>query len=85
MRVSETMRLDDAGAPVLGVWGPSTCQIVVRRDQPGDARDFCGTVLHELEHARTGLPDGTLSFEEALTHRLGVVAVAAASSRRVEA
>jgi hypothetical protein len=79
VRISETMRLDDAGAPVLGVWDPSTRRIVIRRDQLADPAGFCGTVLHELEHALSGWTDGTLAFEEALTRRLGLVAVAGLS------
>ncbi|MGH9046475.1 MAG: ATP-binding protein [Acidimicrobiales bacterium] len=69
--VSEKMRLSEAGAEVLGVWDPAEARVVVRRDQLGSPAAFCGTLLHELEHATSGHPDGTLAFEEALTHRLG--------------
>jgi hypothetical protein len=69
--VSETMRLSEAGAEVLGVWDPAGARVVVRRDQLADPSAFCGTLLHELEHAASGHPDGSLAFEEALTHRLG--------------
>jgi hypothetical protein len=31
--ISETMRLNDAGSPVLGVWEPAERRIVIRRDQ----------------------------------------------------
>lgn len=68
-------------------------RVACRRDQLGDPATFCGTLLHELAHAASGHPDGSLAFEEALTHRLGttssvalarlgVVAVSAAVSRR---
>lgn len=75
--VSETMRLDAGGAQVVGLWDPASGQIVIRRDQLASAVDFCGTLLHELEHAASGAGDCTFAFEEALTGRLGVVAVAA--------
>ena len=76
--VSETMRLDESGASsVVGVWDSSTGQIVIRRDMLASAEHWCGTLLHELEHAVSGAGDCTFAFEEALTTRLGVVAVAA--------
>jgi hypothetical protein len=36
-------------------------------------RRFCGTLLHEIAHARTGTDDATLEFEHALTEQLGVL------------
>jgi hypothetical protein len=69
--VSETMRLNDSGSEVVGVWERAEHRVVVRRDQLRDAAAFCGTLLHELVHAASGYSDGTLAFEEALTHRLG--------------
>lgn len=76
--VSETMRLDESGAgQVVGVWDPSNGQIVIRRDQLGAPEWWCGTLLHELEHAASGAGDCTFAFEEGLTTRLGVIAVAA--------
>lgn len=82
--VSERMRLSEAGAEVLGVWDPGTERVVVRRDQLSSPAAFCGTLLHELEHAASGHPDCTLAFEEALTHRLGTtssIALARLSGR----
>ena len=76
--VSSTMRLDESGAgSVVGVWDPASGQIVIRRDMLASAEHWCGTLLHELEHAVSGAGDCTFAFEEALTTRLGVVAVAA--------
>lgn len=69
--ISEKMRLSEAGSEVLGVWDSAEARVVVRRDQLSDPASFCGTLLHELEHAASGYPDGSLAFEEALTHRLG--------------
>jgi hypothetical protein len=75
--VSETMRLNEAGSEVVGVWEPSTARVVIRRDQLRDAASFCGTLLHELEHALSGCADGSLAFEEALTRGLGTTSSSA--------
>jgi hypothetical protein len=74
VKVSETMRLDEHGTQVVGVWDGAEARIVIRRDQLATAGAFCGTYLHELEHAVSGETDGSLGFEEALTRRLGIVA-----------
>jgi hypothetical protein len=79
--VSETTRLSEHGAEVVGVWEPTERRIVVRRDQLGDAAGYCGTLLHELTHAISGLPDLTFEFEEALTSQLGTVAHGAWADR----
>jgi hypothetical protein len=79
--VSETMRLDEGGGEVIGVWDASIGQIVIRRDQLATAASFCGTLLHELEHAVSGAGDCTFAFEAALTERLGVIAESALLSR----
>lgn len=75
--VSETMRLSDEGAQVLGVWEESHRRIIVRRDQLATRTLFAATVLHELAHAQSGEPDNSLEFEDALTVLLGRVAHAA--------
>lgn len=77
IQISETMRLNESGDQVVGVYEPDTQRVVIRRDQLGNAVDYCGTLLHELTHAATGGIDGTLQFEQALTTQLGVLAVAA--------
>ena len=74
IRISETMRLGEGDAQVVGVWDAGIGQIVIRRDQLESAAAFCGTLLHELEHAISGAGDCTFAFEEALTGRLGVLA-----------
>jgi hypothetical protein len=71
--ISETMRLGDEGGQVLGVFESDEERIVIRRDQLATAADFCGTLLHELEHAASGADDATLEFEEALSRRLGII------------
>lgn len=75
--ISETMRLDDSGDNVAGLWEPQYSRIVIRRDQLADPDAYCGTLLHELTHAASGFPDNSLAFEEALTTLLGRVAVQA--------
>lgn len=77
--ISETMRLSSSGAEFVAVWEPAEARVVVRRDQLQSARSFCGSLLHELEHAASQCRDGTLEFEDALTRRLGTVASAALS------
>jgi hypothetical protein len=74
VRISETMRLNEHGDQVLGLWDGGEGHIVIRRDQLADAARFAGTFLHELTHAVSGTADGTLAFEDALTTGLGVVA-----------
>lgn len=74
VRISETMRLGEGGREVLGVFDSTERRIVIRRDQLATAKDYCGTLLHEMEHAASGQSDGTLAFEEALTKCLGRVA-----------
>lgn len=73
VKISETMRLGEEGSQVLGVFESTEGRIVIRRDQLATAKDYCGTLLHEMEHAASGETDGTLAFEEALTARLGTV------------
>jgi len=72
--VSETTRLSDRGAEVVGVWEPAERRIVVRRDQLRDPATYLGTLLHELTHALWGFGDLTFEFEESLTRQLGTVA-----------
>lgn len=45
--VSEIMRLNDTGNPVLGFWESGEQRIVVRRDQMADLACYAGTLLHE--------------------------------------
>jgi hypothetical protein len=77
--VSETMRLDEGGAQVIGLWDADAGHIVIRRDQLETVASFAGTLLHELQHAVSGAGDCTFAFEEHLTLALGVVAEAALS------
>lgn len=63
------------------MWEPAESRIVVRRDQLADAVHYCGTFLHELTHAVSGMPDLSFEFEEALTSVLGTVVGTALGTR----
>ena len=73
MLISETMRLNDAGDPVLGIWESAERRIVIRRDQLSGIASYAGTLLHEIGHMATGASDGTLEFEQVLSELLGRV------------
>jgi hypothetical protein len=75
--ISETMRLSEAGDPVLGVWEAAEHRIVIRRDQLGGLATYAGTLLHEIGHMVSGTTDGTLDFETELSRLLGVAAATA--------
>ncbi|MFC8935662.1 hypothetical protein ACFT1A_26565 [Rhodococcus sp. NPDC057135] len=75
--ISETMRLNDGGETVLGLYQKDMNRIVIHRGQLANADRFCGTLLHELAHARSGATDGTREFERELTKLLGAIAAAA--------
>jgi len=75
--ISETMRLSEAGDPVLGVWEGAEQRIVIRRDQLKGLASYAGTLLHEIGHMTSGTMDGTLEFESELSHLLGITAAAA--------
>jgi hypothetical protein len=75
--VSETMRLNDGGSSVLGVWEGLNNRVVVRRDQLAKAATYCGTLLHEVSHALSKAPDNSLDFEDELTRAMGHMAAVA--------
>lgn len=78
VRVSETMRINVAGTQeVVGLWDPSSGEIVIRRDQLVNLGRYAGSLLHEITHAVTNTSDLSAPFEEALTVTLGVIAGAA--------
>jgi hypothetical protein len=77
VRISETMRLNETGDPVLGVWEGAERRIVVRRDQLAGLSRYAGTLLHEIGHMTSGTPDASLAFESELSRLLGVTAAAA--------
>jgi hypothetical protein len=75
--ISETMRLSEAGDPVLGVWEAAEQRIVIRRDQLNGLASYAGTLLHEIGHMASDTADGTLEFETELSRLLGIAAAAA--------
>jgi hypothetical protein len=78
IRVSETIRMTEAGEMANGVWQNEENRVVIRRDQLENPQEFAGTLLHEMAHPRSGgLPDLTRGFEDALTDILGEVSVSA--------
>jgi hypothetical protein len=79
--ISETMRLSDAGDPVLGVWEAAEQRIVIRRDRLKGLASYAGTLLHEIGHMVSSTMDGTLDFESELSRLLGMAAAAALAER----
>ena len=77
VEISETMRLNEAGDPVLGLWEPEERRIVIRRDQLSALDQFAATFLHEVGHMASGTADGTVAFEVELSRLLGLAAAAA--------
>jgi hypothetical protein len=75
--ISETMRLNETGDPVLGLWERAEQRIVIRRDQLSDLACYAGTLLHEIAHMTSGTTDGSLDFESELSRLLGVTATVA--------
>jgi hypothetical protein len=74
LRISETLRpfSDDTG----GVWDPQIRSIIIKREKLQDLKSFGATLLHELAHASSGLPDVSRLFEGVLTEYLGMMAAA---------
>jgi hypothetical protein len=80
--ISETMRLNESGDPVLGLWEGAERRIVIRRDQLAALSRYAGTLLHEIGHMTSGTTDGSLDFESELSRLLGVTAAAALEEKR---
>lgn len=69
IRISETIRMtiDDTE----GVWDSSIPAIVINRSKLNSLIGYIATLLHELGHATTGVPDISRAFEHVLTEYLG--------------
>ena len=80
--ISETMRLDEGGEPILGLWDPQERRVILRRDLLHSLDRYAGILLRELGRALTGTFDETREFEEELTRLLGVVAAAGLTHTR---
>ena len=75
LRISETMRPSvKEGMHPAGLWDPVNGWVIVHRPELRRIKDFAGTLLHELVHARTGYDDLSRDFELTLTHLLGRLA-----------
>lgn len=72
VRLSETLRATDSDE-TMGVHEGEERRIVLRREILQSPEDFLGTLLHELAHTRTPMPDQTRAFENVLTEFLGSV------------
>jgi hypothetical protein len=48
--------------------------IIIKRDVLSDLKRYAGTLLHEVAHASSGLPDVSREFENKLNEYIGVVA-----------
>ena len=73
--ISETMRIESSGyGEATGLWEAAEERIVIKRTQLRSLRDYAGTLLHEIAHARSGTSDISREFEDQLTLLLGLMA-----------
>ncbi|HKC18587.1 MAG TPA: hypothetical protein VKE27_03055, partial [Candidatus Dormibacteraeota bacterium] len=79
VRISNTMRLDEAEYETEGVWDAPN--IVIKRSVLDSRRHFARVVLHEIAHASSGANHGSLAFMAAIDDLAGVAAVEALSNR----
>ena len=73
--ISETMRRDESGMEVVGLWECDKGRIVIRRDQLKTLESYAGTLLHESAHATSGAGDVSREFELELTNIIGQISV----------
>lgn len=72
IKISETMRPDfGTGRECQGLWEPEKKRIIVKRSELASIESFAGTLLHEVTHAKSGFPDVSRDFENALTEVIG--------------
>lgn len=70
--ISKTMRRNFvSNNETLGCWDSQTASIVIHKNQLRQLQDYCGTLVHELIHAKTGLDDVDREFETELTKQIG--------------
>ena len=70
-KLSETMRLDNSFSESSGLWDGTN--IIIKRDQLKNLKEYAGTLLHETAHALSGASDVSREFEMELTRLLGVI------------
>jgi len=74
IKISETMRPEAFSLKeASGLWEESTGRIIIKRDQLRSLKDYAGTLLHEIAHARSGASDITREFEQQLTSQFGTM------------
>lgn len=74
IRISNNIRKDYFDNSVtLGVYDSSKELIVIHRNALKTLESFAGTLVHELIHAKTGLPDVNRDFETKLTNMIGKI------------
>ncbi|GAG33119.1 unnamed protein product, partial [marine sediment metagenome] len=72
--ISETMRLETEGySEASGIWEENNQRIIIKRTQLKSLKDYAGTFLHEIAHARSGESDVSKEFENELTLLLGII------------
>jgi hypothetical protein len=77
VRISETMRPEfGTGRECQGLWEADKRRIIIKRTELAKLTSFAGTLLHEVTHAKTGFPDVSREFEEALTVVIGQLSTA---------
>lgn len=74
IRISETMDEGFGAACTVGLWRSSEGEIIVRRSELKSLESFAGTILHEVVHATSGMPDVNRTFELELTSVIGRLA-----------
>jgi hypothetical protein len=74
IKISETMRLEaHSFQEANGLWDVGSGNIIIKRNQLKNLRNYAGTLLHEIAHAKSGASDITGAFEDQLTFLLGNV------------
>lgn len=71
IKISETIKVDEFGLSVSGVWDSNENAIIIKRDMLRNKREFLGTLLHEFAHYHSGYDDNSREFENVLTEMLG--------------
>lgn len=69
--ISTTVRPNETGEHVNGVWDNEIGKIVILRDQLKSIESFTAVLIHELIHARKGLIDMSREFEQELSRIIG--------------
>jgi hypothetical protein len=74
IKISETMRTDvQTFTEATGLWEEADGRIIVKRSQLRDLKEYAGTLLHEITHAKSHAPDVNRTFESHLTSLIGEI------------